>query len=120
MQNLKYAFTVEAQLELTKKELGILLECSKHHYDGHCQSMSRQGGILYGMRNMLDMEEEGVTRRFCAFREIDSMVKCLEIAPLVFRPTPEKAEEAGRLFYDLKQLLKGINDETARVNSEEV
>jgi len=107
MRRIKFARVIEAQLELTRAELGLLIANSKAHYDGHCRSMSEVGGILYGMRNMLDLEEEGVARRFCTFRDVDSMTKCMEIG---------RTPEDGHLWFGLKRLLNEINSETVRCN----
>ena len=49
LKHLHYA--VEFVVEMTGRDLNMFQQLSQHHYDGKCQSVSRQGGFLYGMLN---------------------------------------------------------------------
>lgn len=117
----KFVYKVLAEVQFTREELEILLVLSKHHYDGHCRSVSEVGGFLYGIKNGFKFAPE--IPHHLKFREIDTLCKILEmsdtlspIQSLLEMNKPQLLKVAAALATRLHQMLRDINAETARLN----
>ena len=51
MKQTTFSYEISTYVELTGHEILRLCELSESHYDGVCQSASKQGGFLYGIKN---------------------------------------------------------------------
>ena len=51
---IKFWYYPKVEVEFTWIEVESLILFSESHYDGTCRSLSKQGGVLYGMRNSFD------------------------------------------------------------------
>lgn len=84
---------------LTRAEVLQLEDCSQRHYDFKCQSLSKQGGKIYGMKNSLEYgETPGSCTVELSWGDIDIICKVLEQSTL--------CGYTGELFYKLLNLLK--------------
>ena len=64
-------FNFEMNIEL----IDILIKLSEAHYDSLCRSVSKQGGFLFGWRNIVDFGGGLIT---CEFKELDITLKISE------------------------------------------
>lgn len=48
-----FVFEVLTEVSFSKEDVDFLIDCSEHHYDFKCRSVSQEGGFVYGMRNVL-------------------------------------------------------------------
>ena len=87
MKNISFTYTPRLVTTFTKKEVEIMMLCSKHHYDVVCRMASSQLvqgkiGFLRGIKNTLDNcgEEHEVT---LDFRELDTLAKILEVSSMM-------------------------------------
>lgn len=106
----------EFEIELTVRDVEIMALCSDRHYDFKCQSLNKQGGRIYGFRNMLLIlnEEPESTPKIItvvlAWRDVDILCKVLEQSVLI----REVAEDGLKLLYQLHRLL---TDETNKIQA---
>lgn len=80
---------------LTRSQLGVLLKCSEHHYDGRCKESGKIGGFLYGWNNCFQFNSgagaevnaagERVETVHATWEQIDLCLKILECANMLFR-----------------------------------
>jgi hypothetical protein len=68
-------------IELTRIEIKQLMKCSESHYDSKCQSVSKIGGIVYGMAIALYRRRK--IRTIVTWREVDLLCKVLEQSNLL-------------------------------------
>lgn len=120
-----FTHVVSLECQFTALDLKALVECSQSHYDARCRSASFQGGVLYGMMNMIteavdygkypglstleifqkvceDDPDRTVSRSF-TFRELDSLLKICE---------------TGGLFFELKRAQAQIREEDQRLRKD--
>jgi hypothetical protein len=60
--------------------IDVMMLASAHHYDFTCRSASEPGGFLYGMRNMilLDPQGLGICSARLSSRDADTLMKICE------------------------------------------
>lgn len=68
--------TPEFNFVIDKEEIRMLMKMSKHHYDSVCQSMSKEGGKLYGRNNCI--VHFGLNSVSCSWRDLDIICKICE------------------------------------------
>lgn len=99
---------------LSERELSILTFLSMRHYDGHCKSISREGGFLRGWNNRFSWhKEEGDPDPFfvhAEWHEIDTLLKVLEGRSQVL--TQEGFENANTLSAQFSSMLDEANQVT--------
>lgn len=113
---LSYSAQIFAVVAFSKEELDLLFRTCDNHYDSAVAALVKQGGCLYGARNVntwyledTDPEKkESDYARPYAFRDIDKMTKSLEMYV--------NEKEASQLYTKLFNILKGINERTEVVN----
>lgn len=64
-------------INLTADEIQLIKNCALSHYDRTCISAAKVGGFIYGWDNALRFDNEA--KISASFREIDIVLKCLEI-----------------------------------------
>jgi hypothetical protein len=89
----KFWYYPKVEVEVSWGEVEELILFSEHHYDGTCRNLSKQGGVLYGMRNrfdarlhvrILDMAAEKALRKDAKItvsltsEEVGLIAKCCE------------------------------------------
>lgn len=87
-------------LTLTKDEVKILMTASRHHYDGECKRLSKDGGILDQYYHCMRTGRALCATAILTFREIDLLRKCAE---MLDHP------EANKLFDKLGHVLREMN-----------
>lgn len=117
---LTFSAQIFAVIAFTDEELDFLIECSEHHYDGAVNSQAKQGGCLYGAKNVNTWCNESSDpdydkSRSYNFREIDRMVSALSMSPHM-----ENKEIGFELRKKLFNTLKSINEKTELVNNLEI
>lgn len=105
-------FQVEADLDITKKALAVMIRCSNTHYDGKCRAASQQGGFLYGWNNHFELPEgKNFIRVRATWDEVDLLCKVLEME----RHFSDRGDEAP--VYDaIRKVLKEMAEASRRVN----
>jgi hypothetical protein len=114
-----FAYRVEVNLALNRKEISHLMECSKSHGDVKCAGASQQGGFLYGWCNQMDWAEESGEHEIevrATLRELDTLVKILEIESAMVASKLMKPEDS--LYFPIKQILLQGGEESERVNAD--
>lgn len=123
MQYHSISYSVKAIVTFTYEEIGILIACSEGHYDHACRALSQpmgptgtgKQGLLIGLRNVMTNFKEDYPH-VLAFRELDTMAKCLEMAYL--HPEWRDSERdkgtwhttASRLSFQLAGILNHLNE----------
>jgi hypothetical protein len=117
----KFWYYPKAQVEFTWSEVEDLILFSERHYDGRCRSLSKQGGILYGMRNsfsarlqiqILSIAEEAALRKNAKITfDLDNdgaqlLAKCCENNDPI-------------LLMKMIAIVRKLNDEYLRLNPRE-
>lgn len=94
MERIGFDYDVKAELEITGADLRVLWKAAEHHYDTKCVEMTRQGGLLFGIRNFMcpdwDMfvqfldqlnagkRDADTVKRVLTWRELDTLKKVCE------------------------------------------
>nr|WP_319566299.1 hypothetical protein [uncultured Rhodoferax sp.] len=94
-------------LPLTLETVDLLMEMSRHHYDGVCKSASAVGGFIYGWHNSVTFMPESHVR--ATWRELDTMLKICEISQLL-SGHPGERETIRRLVQDVHKAMRHWND----------
>lgn len=75
-------FTPSAHIVLSLEEVSYLCKLSQAHYDFQCKALSKQGGILYNVKDICEYETrenlELSTTSF-SFHALDIILKVLEV-----------------------------------------
>lgn len=116
-----FAYRVEVNLALTRKEISHMIECSKGHYDIKCRAAScpTVNGFLDGWCNQMDFAEERGEEEIevrATFREMDTLCKILEAEALMVTSGRMKPEDS--LFFPIKRILIEMGEASERVNAE--
>ena len=114
-----FAFRVEVNLALTRKEISHMMECSKRHGDLKCHAASQEGGFLFGWCNQMDWAEESGEHEVevrATYRQMDTLCKILEVEPMMANMGTMKVEDS--LYFPIKQILIQAGEESERVNAE--
>lgn len=112
MKALSIHYTPRAEVEFTREDLLLLMECSANHYDGRCKDCSSerlyngQMGLVYGMLKTLDNGFGG--NHILPFRDLDTMAKILEVGS--YLPDKESASRAFELGFAIKKVLVALNE----------
>jgi hypothetical protein len=48
-----FKYEVKTAIEFTLDELKTLISASESHYDRACRALTKEGGVLFGMRNIV-------------------------------------------------------------------
>ena len=127
MELITFWYTPSAYVNLTGADLALLHECSLHHYDAKCRSLSDKGQLT-GFVNMFIMEHAGGLSKGVEFceenptlttevkvdtRDLDTWMKLLELGGHL---GPDKAMKAVDLSMSLKRLFQQLNEEFSRLN----
>jgi hypothetical protein len=104
MKLLRFWYQPQADVEFTRSEVEDMIMFSEKHYDYQCRELSKQGGVLYGMRNMFEGNalSETIVYRIDA-RTADLLAKTVESDPL-------------NQLYKLMPIVKALNEEWRTVN----
>lgn len=107
----------QAIVVLNKEEVAQLMECSRLHYDGLCQSWSRNGGKIFGWVNEIVWKEQSEEENKdisveLTFRDVDILSKITEN----FLPGREKLVMALHRFFG--NVCQELKEETQRINPE--
>lgn len=103
------------QITFTKSEIDTLMRCGRIHYDGVCQSFTRQGGFLYGWNNCLTSpdekfpDDEQTVAISCTSRELNTCIKILEMPPSDVAPLGRAlSSQLSNLYYEGIQATENI------------
>jgi hypothetical protein len=77
------SLTPSANIRFTRRELNLMMECSRRHYDALCKSISAPGrdSFLYGWKqahNLASKRRERSER--VTVRQLDTLMKVVEVA----------------------------------------
>lgn len=104
MKTLSMWYQPIAEVELSRAEVESLALYSERHYDAKCRSLSKQGGIVYGMRNMFDSKGRGAAIRYrLVAHDADLLTKVAECDPA--------------LSAKLLEITKALNAEWRKANA---
>ncbi len=73
-------YLVKAKVAFSETDIFSLFLYSEMHYDGLCRAQSKQGGILWGLRNRL---ENGFAVTYLTASEVDLLGKVCEVDPIM-------------------------------------
>lgn len=117
MKLLNFWYKPEADVEFTWTDVESLILLSEQHYDHKCRELSKEGGMLYGMRNMFQFPLNLGT-------EDDKAIRLT--ATIIYRLDSTKADllakcaEQDLLFRkQLLPIVKALNDEYLKMNAGE-
>jgi hypothetical protein len=113
MQRKGFEYRVLADVLLTKEEHAILMQRSSTHYDTYCKSISSpgRGSFLYGWgAHFNDGKAEDVFQ--ATFDQLDTLAKLTE---MVLDDEPD-AEKAAAMHWEIRRIMRDINDEGRRLN----
>lgn len=96
----RYIYTVQVDVQFNQDELNLLHDCTRKHYDASCFTAGRCGGFVYGLRN-------SGGRGALNTREVDKLCKILEVG---------EGEACFTLRQSLSRLLSEMNAEWALIN----
>lgn len=119
MKHVEYEYVVKAIVELSLEEVEALIGMAELHYDYECKALAKKGGLLFGFRNRLSMNEEGEppVPFTLTSREVDILCKVLEPLSMTGGDTyAERFPLAVELWFPMIQLIKGMNSEYRRLN----
>lgn len=95
------------ELHLPIETIDLLMEMSRHHYDGVCKSASAVGGFIYGWRNSVSFVPESPVS--ATWRELDTMLKICENAQLL-SDQPGARETIWKLTKDVNKAMRHWNN----------
>jgi hypothetical protein len=99
-----FFYRVQAEVLLTKEDVGRLTFYSGRHYDSKCRLASELGGFIYGWKNHAEYAEEIPVS--ATFDQVDLVCKILEADPL---------SEISVFF---RSLLRDMQAESERLNAD--
>lgn len=120
MKFVKMLYSPRCLVSFTKKDVEVLLECSRLHYDVRCKTAGQVGGFLYGIKNHVEWggpEIGGPTEPTpveLTFDKLDTLAKITE--PVVMHLCSKEAFELHQTFMTL---LRQLNEEYGRLNPRE-
>lgn len=116
MKVLRYWYTPSADVEFTWTEVECMILFSERHYDYKCRELSKQGGVLYGMRNMFDAKLPLRTGSpdDLAVRKVATITYRLDAGTADL--LAKTVEQDPSMLYKLKPIVKALNSEWRRVN----
>jgi hypothetical protein len=108
---LNIAYTPSAEIHFTTRELVLMMECSRRHYDSLCRSICEpgQGSFLYGWWNGYSLSND--KREYTVLVTIgqcDTLMKVLEMARHL--RTPKDQQDAFGLGLLLKRTFHHLQD----------
>lgn len=123
----KYCYDVTVEVTLTGRELRVLHDCAKHHYDSRCKQAAKPGGEVHRLATDPAFEEppdevwakidERLDREFTppgllTTRDLGLLSKILEL------PTHRVEDEPTRqaLHWEISALLHRTGKERDRLN----
>jgi hypothetical protein len=108
---LNIAYTPSAEVHFTRRDLWLMMECSRRHYDHLCRSISSpgQGSFLFGWWNgyTLTTDKRGYTEHV-TIDQLDTLMKVLEGCQYL-RKKADQQDAFGiglklkRLFFHLQE-----------------
>lgn len=75
--------TATLWIDMSQEDLDMIWACAEKHYDCTVQQMTRQGGVLFGIKNQLTCSSSASTNVHLGFRDLDTMAKALEQSHLL-------------------------------------
>jgi hypothetical protein len=109
-------YAPSADVEFTWTDVECMILFSERHYDYKCRELSKQGGVLYGMRNMFDArlplrtggEDDLAVRRVATITyRLDS-----DTADLLAKTV----EQDPAMLYKMMPIVKILNAEWRKIN----
>ena len=103
-------------LDLKREDLEPLFVLADHHYDGACKAAARQGGFMYGWRNIVssrppeDVEEPVL----CSAdrRQLDLTLKTCEAVSMAVRAKLLTTEQGARINALCAMILTALEGAT--------
>lgn len=105
----KYWFKPQADVEFTWAEVKSLILFSERHYDHKCRALSKEGGVLYGMRNMFHNPVAPGVRNETILYRMDA-----ETADLLAKTV----ESDPAMLHKFMPIVKGLNEKWRTINAE--
>jgi hypothetical protein len=105
-----------ADVEFTWTEVECMILFSERHYDHHCRELSKQGGKLYGMRNMFDgklpLRLGGADD--LAVRKVATITYTVDV--MLANLLAKTVEQDPAMLYKLMQVVNKLNAEWRKMN----
>jgi hypothetical protein len=113
---LRMWYTPSADVEFTWTEVECMILFSERHYDYKCRELSKQGGVLYGMRNMFDARLPLRTGSpdDLAVRKVATITYRLDVDTADLLAKTIEADPA--MLYKMMPIVKGLNAEWRKIN----
>lgn len=99
LKPLAWLYTTKVKVAFSETDIMSLFLYSEMHYDGECKAQSKQGGILWGLRNRV---EDGFAVTYLMPDEVDLIGKICECDPAM----------CGRM----SKIMEACNKEYERLN----
>lgn len=97
---------------LKADEIQLIKRCALSHYDTACRSAAGVGGFIHSWDNALRFNSEA--KISASFREIDAVLKCLEIG----YHNDDWAIPSQQLSMTLRRALFKANQEVSKIHIE--
>jgi hypothetical protein len=117
---LRMWYAPSAEVEFTWTEVECMILFSEQHYDYKCKELSRQGGVLYGMRNMFDAKLPLRTGGAddLAVRRVATITYRLDATTADL--LAKTVEQDPAMLYKLMPVVKKLNAEWNKINAKNV
>lgn len=124
MKPTAFRYEVNLRVELTRREVDLLIAVCDRHYDFAVRGLAApgEGAVLNAFRNHLNIptrvpaSPEDTAEGLFTYRQLDTLAKGLENAGMV----PDTASEERKLYMTVKKLMKLVNEEYRRVGQNEL
>ena len=97
-------------LYLSAEQIELISQCATAHYDSTCRASAKLGGFVYGWTNAVKFN--ATTPVQASFREIDTVLKCLEIGYYI----DDLAFQSKQLSMTLRRALFQSNIEISKIH----
>lgn len=112
----KVIFIPKARMTFTEEEVSALFQASAAHYDAKCRQAGQLGGVLWGMRNMI---EEGKVETDLEWGQVDLLAKISEQLELTHRNDPAfvaRMNYGPNSFHNVLSKLRVSYEEVNRIS----
>jgi hypothetical protein len=120
MKILHMWYTPSVDVEFSWVEVESMILFSEMHYDYKCKELSKQGGVLYGMRNMFDA-------RLPLRTGSPDDLAVRKVATITYRLDAGTADLLAKcvesdlsMLYKLMPIVKKLNAEWSKINAKSI
>ena len=108
--------TLKVNIVLSDEEFDFLFKTAESHYDFAIKEMTKLGGRLYGAKNKRTSQIKTTDIEYInsisdlSFRELDSLIKCLEMEVGYGHPIAKNLDKRFRsIIIEMASIIEQIN-----------